>query len=343
MHSVLFIVAAVGLLAASIYVWTSVTRRWFQGMALVEPEPRDAPCWGPLDVVLAIILLLTFSSLAHAAVSQWFDLAVGTPPPRGAVSYHYWNILASAFASLATLATTAAVIMLRCRVSLRAFGFVPETAWRDVGLGIKAFLAFAPPVYVLQYLLVQWVDSKHPIVELLRDHPEPRLILASLGSAVVVAPLVEEFLFRGLFQGWLEKLVSRNTSVERLRPGEIAERQQPSAMGSERLASEQGTWNHDPNPYAPATPDVKPAGAGNPVGGTEYPTGFVGALPVLASSTLFAALHMAHGPDWIPLFFLALGLGYLYRQTHRLLPCVTVHLLLNGCSMGMLLLELLAR
>lgn len=336
----LFIVAAVGLLAASIQIWTLLIRRWFRGAALVEPEPREAPCWGPLDVGLAIVLLFTFSSVAHSAVREWFGVAAGTPPDRIPVAYHYWNILALALASLATLATTAGVIMVRARVSLRALGFVPETVWRDVGLGIKAFLALAPPVYALQYLLVQWVESNHPIVDVLREHSDPRLMLASVGSAVIVAPLVEEFLFRGLFQGWLEKLVSRYHAVEALPLAEIVEPHQATAVESENQVSEEGTSDRDSNPYAPPTPDVKPALAGDPVGETVYPTGFLGALPILASSAIFAALHMAHGPDWIPLFFLALGLGYLYRQTHRLLPCITVHFLLNGCSMGLLFLEL---
>ena len=37
---------------------------------------------------------------------------------------------------------------------------------------------------------------------------------------------------------------------------------------------------------------------------------------------------------------MALGLGYLYRQTHRLLPSVTVHMLLNGLSMAILWIDL---
>jgi membrane protease YdiL (CAAX protease family) len=32
----------------------------------------------------------------------------------------------------------------------------------------------------------------------------------------------------------------------------------------------------------------------------------------------------------------AVGLGYLYRQTHRILPSVVVHLLLNACSLAAL-------
>jgi membrane protease YdiL (CAAX protease family) len=62
--------------------------------------------------------------------------------------------------------------------------------------------------------------------------------------------------------------------------------------------------------------------------------------PIFVSAAVFALLHLGHGPDPIPLFVLALGLGYLYRQTHRLAPSMTVHLLLNGMSMLMLWAEI---
>jgi membrane protease YdiL (CAAX protease family) len=62
--------------------------------------------------------------------------------------------------------------------------------------------------------------------------------------------------------------------------------------------------------------------------------------PVVVSAAVFALMHYSHGPDPIPLFLLAVGLGYLYRQTHRLLPSVTVHFLLNGMSMALLWMEL---
>jgi membrane protease YdiL (CAAX protease family) len=53
-------------------------------------------------------------------------------------------------------------------------------------------------------------------------------------------------------------------------------------------------------------------------------------------------MHASHGPDPVPLFVLALGLGYLYQRTHRLLPCVVVHLLLNLCSLGALVIEIVS-
>jgi membrane protease YdiL (CAAX protease family) len=55
-----------------------------------------------------------------------------------------------------------------------------------------------------------------------------------------------------------------------------------------------------------------------------------GAIPT--ASLIFALLHIGHGTAPIPLFFLALALGYLYQRTHRLLPCATVHFCLNAFS-----------
>lgn len=55
-------------------------------------------------------------------------------------------------------------------------------------------------------------------------------------------------------------------------------------------------------------------------------------VPILVSSGLFALAHLQHGPDWVPLFFLALGLGYLYQRTKRILPCIVVHVLFNSLA-----------
>src|SRR5262249_19627401 len=56
-------------------------------------------------------------------------------------------------------------------------------------------------------------------------------------------------------------------------------------------------------------------------------------LPIAVSSAIFALLHYSHRPDWIPLLFLAAGMGYLYQRTHRILPSLIVHALLNSLSM----------
>jgi len=57
-----------------------------------------------------------------------------------------------------------------------------------------------------------------------------------------------------------------------------------------------------------------------------------GVLPIVCSSLAFALPHIQHGPDPIPLFLLALFLGYLYRQTHRIFPSLVLHMCFNAVT-----------
>jgi hypothetical protein len=58
-----------------------------------------------------------------------------------------------------------------------------------------------------------------------------------------------------------------------------------------------------------------------------------GFTPMLISAMLFALVHLNYGPSAGPLFVFGLTLGYLYRQTHRILPCVICHMSLNAVTM----------
>ncbi len=59
------------------------------------------------------------------------------------------------------------------------------------------------------------------------------------------------------------------------------------------------------------------------------------AWPVYVTSALFALMHFGQGAAPIPLFFLSLGLGFLYQRTGRLFPAIVVHMLLNGATLCM--------
>lgn len=63
--------------------------------------------------------------------------------------------------------------------------------------------------------------------------------------------------------------------------------------------------------------------------------------PVVLSSLIFAAMHIGgQGAAPIPLFFLALGLGYLYRQTGCIIAPFVVHAVLNGLTLTVEMLKL---
>jgi membrane protease YdiL (CAAX protease family) len=76
-----------------------------------------------------------------------------------------------------------------------------------------------------------------------------------------------------------------------------------------------------------------------PIDPLPYPGARPAYWPMFVSALLFALAHWNHGPDPIPLFFLGLVLGYLYRQTHRLMPGVAMHACVNGFSLCILWLE----
>jgi membrane protease YdiL (CAAX protease family) len=70
----------------------------------------------------------------------------------------------------------------------------------------------------MQFVLVQFEPSKHPLIKAIQNplaEPGWELWASSIFAVVLVAPLVEEFLFRVLLQGWLESLVRGGEMDER--------------------------------------------------------------------------------------------------------------------------------
>ncbi|MCO6457963.1 MAG: CPBP family intramembrane metalloprotease, partial [Pirellulaceae bacterium] len=222
-------------------------------------------------------------------------------------------VFAGAVASLLTMFLSALVLRVWSGASWGDLGLSAAKVGQDLRLGLAAFVMLAPPVYAVQLVLVQWFESKHPLIELLKKQPSAGFFLLSGFAAVLVAPVVEEYLFRLLLQGWLERVAGRPAATDR---GPVKE--------------------PDPTPMVPPVPwGLRPdhdAGPTLPVEGPP-PASQPAWWPILVSSTVFSLLHFSHGPDWVPLFLLALGLGYLYWRTHRLLPAITVHFLLNSLSM----------
>jgi membrane protease YdiL (CAAX protease family) len=58
-----------------------------------------------------------------------------------------------------------------------------------------------------------------------------------------------------------------------------------------------------------------------------------GWFPITVSSAAFGLAHFGYGPEPIPLFLLALVLGFLYQRTHRIIPSIVAHGLFNMFSM----------
>ena len=77
---------------------------------------------------------------------------------------------------------------------------------------------FAPPAAGDETPL----DAEHPLTKLLIEGPNAGILVLAVFSAIVVAPIVEEFLFRVVLQGWFESLERRfRRQMRHIAPGAI--------------------------------------------------------------------------------------------------------------------------
>ncbi len=302
---------SVGVLVGSCAGWVVVFRRMVRRQPLLPRIQRPPAPWGLLDLLLATVVLMTFQLLNAFVLTK----ELGTDPARG------WDKLplndvalvlcCEPAANLVAIAVALAAIGLRTRARLPDFGISLRQVREDLWLGTVAFVILAPPVYGLQRVLTIWFPYDHPLISVLQKNPQPILHAAVFFSAVVAAPVVEELFYRVLWQGWLQAFAQRRSDFLQLVLGNPVA---PVPISGD------GPISDGANGAAPARPQ-------------QFSSEM---FAILASSALFASMHISQGAAPIPLFVLALGLGYLMARTGRVLPCIVVHVLLNACSLAML-------
>ena len=214
------------------------------------------------------------------------------------------------------------------------------------------------------------LETAHPAEDLLGSG-NWRMVSVSIVLAVILAPILEEFLFRVVLQGWLEAIWSRN---RRKRP-EL--RHAPYSWLPLLLPAMLFALMHFRMGRAPPTPEslntlllahavriaaslltlavaitVLRVGVGATAADLGWQPQKLAADGKAAIATLFAvtpmllllqrALSIAAeranipiAPDPIPLFFLALAFGFLYRRTHRIAPSLILHMAFNATSVAL--------
>lgn len=293
------------LIPLCILCWLAICQRFRIRGRLLESEPRSLVPWnGFPHVALAFFIYVVLPLVWLLFVQRWFGLVPDsdlTQLPRVIA----WLLAGDSLLKFVAMAMVITFLRIDLSASLADLGFQKDKFTADLRLGLIAFVAVAPLIYFLQFVL-KWIynqfadeEAAHPIEKLVHENGSTDVIFWAIFAAVIAAPIIEEFLFRGILQGWLEKAFYRTRVIV-----------------NAELAGETGGED-----IAMATPTT--------------PT-FLW-QPIILSSLTFALLHAGHGPDPIPLFFLAVVLGYLYAKTHRLLPSIVVHMALNGLSMLMLL------
>lgn len=336
------------------YIWYLAVRRLRWGQSILEHEPRRLAPWGLIDLILVVVLIF-FVMGGMIAAAQLAGLNLAAAANGDDNQGRLYLMLISSLGQIVATALIAGFIVLRTKCSWRDLGFSAAELSRDLRLGAAAFCALAIPTFVLQGILTQFWPSEHPLIESLKVDRDPQFLVIAMFAAVIAAPLTEEFAFRVLFQGWLEKMfdpqaIFRPNFVMRLFAGESARPSPnyvpyPDLVQAELAHPEEeprSIYLGPPPAYGQQTANlyqtsVTPPADTEPAGiealSASFPHWITDAIPITTTAAIFALMHWSHGPDFVPLFFLALGLGYLYRRTHRITPSLVVHFLLNLTSM----------
>ena len=196
--ALLGMLAVVGLVA-----WMNVFARMARKLPALPREPRTEVPWGPEGALLAAL------SVALALTGLLFQEPSADVEP---IEEPSTLLQAGMLALYAGTLGAGVALWLRalCGATLIDFG-LPESMrqlMRDCGLGALACTTALVPVYAVQVLVVMvfGLPSSHPTLEQLLQDPSLATIIGAVIAAVIVAPLFEEFAFRVLLQGWLERL-----------------------------------------------------------------------------------------------------------------------------------------
>jgi membrane protease YdiL (CAAX protease family) len=205
---------------------------------------------------------------------------------------------------------------------------------------------------------------EHPLTQLLKSKKYFALALAFF-VGVVVAPIAEEFLFRLLLIGWLEKAETQWREQWQLRSLVIPLSALPILASSLLFASMHFRTASDKLEESNLVFTLAISAIMNLLvvsfaivlirmrtGATARDFGwdsrrffkdiglgvfsfFLVAVPIFfLQMVLLTYLPKQFAPDPIPLFFFAVVLGLLYQRTHRLVPSIVLHALLNFCSLA---------
>jgi len=317
----------IGLLITSAFLWQRlILSQNGQTPHPLSPRSGELVPLGFVDVVAAILIIGATLTLATTLSAQFtgirnFDLE----------NVQHLTLINIFFGGAQLLAAGLTLLYLYNRYGkLNAAGLDPGTLNQDMKLGFYGFLLFVPPMLLLQAVLTNFWQYEHPTMDMISPESPLISIVSAWWMATIVAPVSEEIMFRVVLLGWLLRCFAN--------PSDFI----GGLIGGERNTQEVAAKkvpiaDHFDKPNASeVNPFVGPASAGYAEKEYQHQRTWP---PVLIVALLFAVVHIGQGPAPIPIFFLGLGLCFMYRQTLSVVPCIVTHFLLNTFSMAVFTLQ----
>jgi membrane protease YdiL (CAAX protease family) len=359
-----------GLLVGSATAWGGMMI-WGRRRPWLPWYPRRPVPWSAIDLLVGLALLIALGLSSHwvaraientvlsksSSNSRLFQenpAGAGAVPRESAqdqqsvgarpgaeqhvseIDRQQWRrrLVAEIIARLVWFFLMIALLRFLVHAGRQDLGWEPRLLPYDISLGVIVFLMAAPFIYGLQAILLHYWPKQHPLIELLQQTDDAWIWGLTAISVVVVAPVVEEFAFRVLLQGWMEKVLHLADVLPG--PRTITAEGSDTTSGAAAFSAQE---NRPAKPDAPQKSTTTQVTAETDVGHSSVRALRRGSIAIVCSASVFSVLHADHGPAWIPLFFLGILLGYLYLKTHRVAPCMVLHGMLNGCSFLLLMIS----
>jgi membrane protease YdiL (CAAX protease family) len=263
-------------------------------------------------------------------------LAEAYPPDAPEPAKTWFMLWATVLSLPARLLAGVLLIRATCDARLSDMGITTRHLVRDVMLGAALALPLAGAVYgvnvgceALMKLLSGGAVQEHVFNDLAQQKPTPAEWHVMITSALLAAPLWEEFLFRGLVQPWA--IASRWAG--------------PILLGlavflavAFRYDAVRAAWGEGPKQALVALLPALVALSLVPLYlllkntcRSPVPAG------VFAAAVLFGWFHVRFWPSPVPLTLLGVGLGWLTYRTRSLAGPVVMHATFNAIAVAMLL------
>lgn len=191
-------------LGGSLVIWSQLL--FGEGRALPAASPPVFPSvtWSPWP--LAVVL--GWLTMAGAA-----SLQVSSEPARSAAEPEI--VVLNTVVGMGIVAILLLLLHTSDPRGLAPFGITRENWVLQVRLGCQGLLIAIGPVALSLWATaaLRPPETQHAYLQLLSNQPGPVLIALMVFAVCVVAPLLEELLFRVIFQGWLRQAVGRWTAI----------------------------------------------------------------------------------------------------------------------------------
>ena len=168
--------------------------------------PHTAKWESQFDLLDVIIIIFASVLLPSFFLLPKLILVSGSNPDLQITSGSM--LLVSATSSVGVLIGTilAACSMLLRHGSLSSVRLTPMPLMNLIGISLVAIILFIPLTYIANGIVSLLVPYSHPLLERLSSQRSTYSLWLAVFSAVIVAPISEEFMFRGVLFGFFERI-----------------------------------------------------------------------------------------------------------------------------------------